>query len=167
MPSSKWRGRLLVFSLAVPANEAVPRYTPPSPFLTTFREALLPLGEAGWGFQRGHPSLHRGALLRWTNNLSTCQPIYSSTLPNYNFELWTLNFELKRSLGRLLFTSSSCDTPYASTAQQHPYNRADGVQLRMSGRLLDCQELIRDDGEGCSFELHTHPRWLLVADGLR
>ena len=48
-PSSKRRGRFFVFSPAVLANEALPRYIPTDHPLTCFCEALLPVGEAGRG----------------------------------------------------------------------------------------------------------------------
>ncbi|EEX17197.1 hypothetical protein HMPREF0973_02937 [Prevotella veroralis F0319] len=46
------------------------------PILTNYQQALLPLGEAGWGFQRGRLSLLCGATSNRTNNL---QPVNSCT----------------------------------------------------------------------------------------
>ena len=64
------------------------------------KEKMLPdwmTHRGKWADRRGRLSLHCGALFHRTNNLFTFQPVNSSTLPNHNFELWTLNFELKET----------------------------------------------------------------------
>ena len=42
--------------------------------------------------------MRRNAFFNRTNNSFTCQPVHLSTLPNHNFELWTLHFELHKGV---------------------------------------------------------------------
>ena len=43
-------------------------------------------------------SMRRNAPFNRTNSSLTCPPVHSFTLPNHNFELWTLNFELHKGV---------------------------------------------------------------------
>ena len=72
------------------------------------KEKMLPDGmthRGKWADRRGRLSLLCSALFHRTNNLFTCQPVYSSTPTNHTLEvkqdLWGGHPLLRRGLGRL------------------------------------------------------------------
>ena len=80
-PSSNGEGRFLVLSSSFLCTESQPRYASTLPLQVSFRQALLPLGEAGRGFKRAFPcfvfivSVYRSIASSHTN------PTSSNSLP--------------------------------------------------------------------------------------
>ena len=74
-PSSNGEGRFLVLSSSFLCIESQPRYASTQPLQVSFRQALLPFGEAGRGFKRAFLVLSSSFLC------TESQPRYTSTLP--------------------------------------------------------------------------------------